>query len=124
MRAQFFIVLATLTAAGCGGSPEGDRMTLGEGGHPSTGLPAAVQMPIDSGNAAYRGGDYAAALAHYRTAAERAPDDPTPWIGVAMAAGALHDEPLRDSANARIRVLAPDLLAGADHGGAADSPHP
>jgi secreted trypsin-like serine protease len=125
MRAHRLIVLTTLASAACGG-PEraSDRVTLGEGAGPGT-LPAAVQAPIDSGNVAYRGGDYAAALRYYRTAAERAPDDVTPWIGVGMAAGALDDRPLLDSANARISQLAPDLAPGAHPApGSESAPHP
>jgi hypothetical protein len=125
MRAQSWFLLVTLAAAGCDGSgADADRVTLGDEGDRPGGLPAEVQVPIDSGNAAYRGGDYASALRYYRVAADRAPGEVTPWIGVSMAAGALQDVAVQDSANAMIQQLAPDLLAEGAHGPAQGGVHP
>lgn len=126
MRNRIFPLLAAaLLAAGCQsqGTPAA-RMTIGAAdAEPASGLPAELQAQIDSGNAAYRAKDYEAALRHYREAARRDPDEPTTWFGVAMAAGALGDEALADSARQRVQQLAPHL-SPASHTDATAAGHP
>jgi hypothetical protein len=102
-----FLVLA-LTVAACGGE-ETARTTIGQDAERSGGLRAELQAPIDSGNVAFRARDYDAALRHYREATVRAPEEPTGWFGVVMAADALGDSALADSARARIVQIAPEL---------------
>jgi hypothetical protein len=85
-----FLVLA-LTVAACGGE-ETARTTIGQDAERSGGLRAELQAPIDSGNVAFR-----------------AREEPTGWFGVVMAADALGDSALADSARARIAQIAPEL---------------
>lgn len=47
---------------------------------------AGVQAQLDSGNAAFRAGDLAAAQAHYRRATEIDPDAASAWFGLYMVA--------------------------------------
>jgi hypothetical protein len=104
---SYFIVLA-LTLSACGGE-EGIRTTIGGEEQVSGGLPAELQASIDEGNAAFRARDFDAALEHYRAATVRAPDEPTGWFGIVMAADALGNAVLADSARARIGQIAPEL---------------
>jgi hypothetical protein len=66
-------------------------------------LPAAARAALDAGNAAFRRQQFDAALAQYRLAAADAPAELAPYFGIYMAAQALHDTALADSAVARIR---------------------
>jgi tetratricopeptide (TPR) repeat protein len=127
------LVAAALFVGACDdGSKNAERMTIAEAGAGEDRLPAEVREPIDMGNAAYRAKDFETALAYYRQAADRAPDEPTTWFGVAMAAEALGNQPLADSARARIDLLAPDLnvaghteaTSGGHPGGVAPNGHP
>jgi tetratricopeptide (TPR) repeat protein len=70
-------------------------------------LPEAARAVLDSGNVAYRGASYEAALRHYARVTELAPDDPTGWFGVYMAHHALGNLDAADSALERSRRLAP-----------------
>lgn len=77
---------------------------------------------IDSGNAAYRRGEYEAAATSFRAATASAPDNPTGWFGVYMAEQALGDTAAADSALATARSLAPGASlirppSGGDGGG-------
>jgi Flp pilus assembly protein TadD len=127
------LIAVGLLAAGCNdGSQSEARMTIGDSDPGASRLAAEVREPIDNGNAAYRAKDYEAALAHYRLAAERAPEEPTTWFGVAMAAEALGEQAVADSARVRIEQLAPELnvvghteaTAGGHPGGAMPAGHP
>lgn len=62
-------------------------------------LPSAVAARLDSGNAAYRAGDYGRALELYRSAADREPEAAAPWFGVYMAYNAMGRD---DSARAAL----------------------
>jgi Flp pilus assembly protein TadD len=53
---------------------------------------------LDSGNVAYRAGDYDRALLHYTRVTEIAPDDATGWFGIYMAQEALGNQAAADSA--------------------------
>lgn len=120
------LLVLALLAAGCNNEgAEAARTTVGQdtAQQPVSSLAAEVQEPIDAGNQAYRDRDFAAALAHYQTATQRAPDEPTAWFGVAMAADAMGNRALADSARVRIETLAPELSTRG-HTEATDTGHP
>jgi tetratricopeptide (TPR) repeat protein len=126
MRTRFASALVlALSVAACGTqTDEANRTTLGgEPAQQGGGLPAEIQAPIDSGNVAYRARDYEAALRHYQVATSRSENEPTAWFGVAMAAEAMGNRALADSARSRINRLAPDLNVSG-HTDASDTGHP
>jgi tetratricopeptide (TPR) repeat protein len=114
-----------VTIAGCGEAEgKAERFTLGEmQGERVSMLAPDLQAEIDGGNTAYRRGDYEAALGFYREAARIAPEQAAGWFGMAMAAGALGNQALADSAQARVRDLSPELGA-APHAGPGAPGHP
>lgn len=63
-----------------------------------------ARAALDSGNARFREKKYDAALASYRKAADAAPTSPAPWYGVYMAAQALGDQKLADSAMKQVQT--------------------
>lgn len=67
-------------------------------------IPSAARAGLDSGNAAFRGGRYDAALAAYRAAAAADPDNAAPYFGIYMVAQKLGNKGLADSANEAIRT--------------------
>lgn len=67
-------------------------------------LAGPAREALDRGNAAYRARNYRDALDAYRTAAAAAPEDAAPYFGIYMAATALDDTVLADSAMALIRA--------------------
>ncbi len=124
------MLLFSLALAACGGgTPEEGRKPLNEvqqapmsagpgpvsdGGEARASLlPPEAQVHLDSGNAAYRAKDFRAALAHYREAARMEPDQPATWFGVGMAANALGDKAMADSATAQVERLSPAMQPGA-----------
>jgi tetratricopeptide (TPR) repeat protein len=124
MIARRLIVLAALAAvAGCqGAAQEAERVALGaDPAVTMSSLAPELQVHIDAGNAAYRTADYAEAMRHYREAAALAPDEPTAWFGVAMAAAALEDDESAEAAQQRVHELAPALGMGVGHGEGADA---
>ncbi|MFP4622703.1 MAG: hypothetical protein ACLFRX_00845 [Gemmatimonadota bacterium] len=70
-------------------------------------LEPAVVAALDSGNAAYREGDYDDALRYYREANE-AGDVAAAWFGIYMAQLALGNPAAADSAMDRAQALAPN----------------
>jgi Tfp pilus assembly protein PilF len=83
-------------------------------------LSAETVAQIDSGNAAYRRGDFEAAVTAFGTATASAPDDPTGWFGLYMAHQSLGNTAAADSAIATARSLAPGaslIRLPADSGG-------
>lgn len=70
-------------------------------------LPPELLAQIDSGNAAYRRGDFAAAVESFDAVTAAAPDDPTGWFGLYMAHQSLGNAAAADSAIAIARSLAP-----------------
>lgn len=68
-------------------------------------LPEAVASRLDSGNAAYRAGDYGEARRHFRAAADADSTAASAWFGVYMAERALGDEAAADSALRRAGSL-------------------
>lgn len=63
-----------------------------------------ARAALDSGNALFREKKFDAALASYRKAAEAAPTSPAPWYGVYMAAQALGNQKLADSAMKQVQT--------------------
>jgi len=78
----------------------GGELTAGSAGAMS----AEARVVLDSGNALYRAKKYADALAQYRIAAQRAPEDPAPYFGIYMVAGATGNKRLQDTAQAALRA--------------------
>lgn len=123
------VALLLLLAAGpaalaCGGddAPPPERRSLGSQQRPAerAGLSAEVAARLDSGNAAYRAGDYEVARRHFRAAAESQPDAEAVWFGVYMAERALGNE---DSARAALE-RAGDMGQMSDHPGGSFHPSP
>ena len=71
------------------------------------------QTAIDSGNVAYRRGDYKAANEFFRQAARAEPKNVAGWYGVYMAESKLGNKAAADSAHAIVANLAPEMPAGA-----------
>lgn len=120
MQIALVALSVALLAAGCGGEDQAGNsertgdMTRQRIGEAQSSLPAAVSAKLDSGNTAYRAGDYERALSHYRAAAELEEEAAAPWFGVYMAYSALERE---DSARAALeRAGNLSESAGAFHG--------
>jgi len=79
-------------------------------------MPPAAVAQLDSGTAAFRADDFEAALRHYTRVTEIAPEIGAGWFGVYMAAEALGDMELAESAMERARGAVPGatLLHGGD----------
>lgn len=123
------LFLLSLLVASCGGDGDGsgsaERFSLSErgldaaadsvrrarrsapGGMADSGrgtrssLPAGVPAALDSGNAAYRSGNYRAALEHFESIIEAHPDVQAGWFGIYMAQRALGNRAAADSAMRR-----------------------
>lgn len=111
------VAAAGLLLAACGGE-EAPRQEIGGAPSPEQGELAfapQAQLALDSGNAAYREGRYTDALARYREAAAAAPEHGAPLFGIYMAASALGDSALADSAQARLREMMPESEAESLH---------
>lgn len=118
-------------AAGCGGDQTGGEnertgdMTRQRIGQAQSDLSPAVAAKLDSGNTAYRSGDYERALEHYRAATDENPEAAAPWFGVYMSYNALGQD---DSARAALeRAGSLSESGGAFHGAgdsAGDMPNP
>jgi len=110
LRGSIAILLAAGLTAGCGGSGGGSAAGGGSGSA-STSMPARDSLPptvraqLDSGNAAYRAGDYREASRHYRATVQEIPDLASGWFGIYMAAEAMGDSATADSAKARMGGL-------------------
>lgn len=70
---------------------------------PRSSLPPAARAALDSGNAAFREKKYDAALAYYRAGVKAAPDNSAPYFGVYMAARAMGNLVLADSAMKQVQ---------------------
>src|SRR5204863_8977695 len=89
----------SLVLAACGGPrPESQAA-------PAESARLRAQALIDSGNSAYRGGDYAAAAKRYAAAAVVSPDDPAAFYGLGMALSKLGRDDEARVAYARSREL-------------------
>lgn len=95
-------VAALVAAQACSRTKSPDKQPLAQasGGETSArdALSPETRAALDSGNAAYRAGQYDKALASYREAAKTAPDNSAPYFGIYMAAGKLGNKALADSA--------------------------
>jgi len=80
------------------GLPMVDTSPAAIANNPHTVLPPAAKAALDSGNADYRAHRYDAALAAYRRASALAPAHGAPYYGIYMAASALGQKALADSA--------------------------
>lgn len=91
-------------------------------------LPAALQMRLDSGNAAYRRGDYLAARQQYRAAVAEDQEQAAPWFGLYMANRALGDSAAARQALETAQSLAPGATLihpdNAEPTSDMQSPHP
>jgi Flp pilus assembly protein TadD len=72
-----------------------------------TEMPAAAVAQLDSGNAAYRVGDYPRAIQHYQAATRIDSEQAAPWFGLYMAERALGNVAGADSALQRAQKVAP-----------------
>lgn len=112
--------------------PEGhpDIPGMGEGAPGGTverDLPPTVTVHLDSGNAAYRSGDYESARRHFRAAAREDSSAGAAWFGVYMAERALGNELAADSALQKAGDLGDASgMHGEPEGSDADTalPHP
>ena len=93
------VALAALAAPGCGDSRPATQAVSAD----SSKLRA--QALIDSGNAAFRSGEYAAAAKRYAAAAVVSPDDPAAFYGLGMALSKLGRDDEARVAYARSREL-------------------
>lgn len=84
-----------------------------------SGLPPEIQSALDSGNVAYRAGNYRAALEQFESLASEHPDVRAAWFGVFMANRALGNTAAADSAMRRAGMGSSD--AARLHESAADS---
>jgi Flp pilus assembly protein TadD len=92
------LVLGVVALAGCGGSgapapPAADASKL------------RAQALVDSGNSAFRGGDFTSAAKRYAAAAVVNPEDPAAFYGLGMALAKLGRDDEARVAYARSREL-------------------
>ena len=114
MRSKALLIAAAAAAAasgtlGCGYDQTADqteeRVPLRQ--DDTRGLLPEVAELLDAGNAHFRADEYQLALDSYRKAVELAPDEPSVWMGVRMAAIALGDSAAADSALQIVQELVP-----------------
>ena len=74
-----------------------------------TAITPVARALLERGNAAFRADKYAEALAYYRRAGAEVPGHAAPWFGTYMAARALNDSALADSALRMMRARAPGM---------------
>ncbi|HVX38217.1 MAG TPA: hypothetical protein VHB25_01495 [Gemmatimonadaceae bacterium] len=107
-RVLSLAIAALFAAQACSSSKPAEKQPLAaqSGGDTSarSSLPPETRAALDSGNSAYRAGQYEKALASYRSAAKSAPDNAAPYFGIYMAAGKLNNKALADSATAAINA--------------------
>ena len=70
-------------------------------------LPAGVAAALDSGNVAFRAGEFEAARAQYLRATELGPDVSAAWFGLSMSERRIGNAAAADAAMQRVRQLAP-----------------
>ena len=85
-------------------------------------LTPTAQALLDSGNASFRANRHPEALAFYRRAAAEVPGHAAPWFGAYMAARAMDDSALADSAMRMVRARAPGIEGHPSAGAAPKSP--
>lgn len=102
--------------------PSPGRPGGADDGRSRSDLPAGVPAALDSGNAAYRAGNYRAALEQFESITEEHPEVGAGWFGVYMTQRALGNEAAADSAMRRAGIRSPE--AARLHGATADSTAP
>lgn len=100
------LLLALVACDGQGERAESTSPPTAEQGRGE--LSPVVAARLDSGNAAYRQGDYERALDHYRRAAGYQEESPAPWFGIFMVHRARGDSAAADTALAQVRELSPE----------------
>jgi len=114
MRSKVLLIAAAAAvtasgALGCGSDQAADqpeeRVPLRQ--DDARGLLPEVAELLDAGNAHYRADEYQLAMDSYREAVELAPDEPSVWMGVRMAAIALGDSAAAESALKIVQELVP-----------------
>ena len=70
-------------------------------------MPPEAVVQLDSGSAAFRAGDYEAALDHYTRFTDMAPDFGAGWFGVYMAQKELGNEEAAEAALERAQSVVP-----------------
>lgn len=100
------LALAVSAAACDGTAGDAPRIPIGEPAE-RLGWPAGVAVQVDSGNAAFRAGEYARARRHYTAATRADPHVPAAWFGLYMAESALGNRAAAESALARAGDIAP-----------------
>lgn len=98
---KVILVGCGVVLAACSGEQESGKISL------------TAQTALDSGNVAYRRGDYKAANEFFRQAAQTDPNNVAGWYGVYMAESKLGNQKAADSAQAVVAKLAPELPTGA-----------
>ena len=108
MIARAVLILLALLVAACTPEDQETGSIRGEDVRQARqDLPPEVVAAIDSGNAAYRRGEYREALEAYRHAVAQEEDVAAGWFGVYMAELALGNTEAADSALERARTLQP-----------------
>lgn len=97
--------LSQLTGQSASGTTAAD--SPGVAGAPSTALSEASRSALTRGNEAMRAKKYDDALREYRAAAAASPHNAAPYFGIQMAARAMGNTALADSAARRIKALSP-----------------
>jgi len=114
MRIKCVVVLAFAGVAigGCKGE-QSTRTPLGaqiEGEQsPVSPIGGAAKVALDSGNLLFRAKAYEMALAQYRRAADLAPEEIAPLLGIMMVAEVTKDAKLAEATRPRIRRLNPGV---------------
>lgn len=107
IRRTGFVVIALLVACAPPEDQETGTISNQEVRQAREDLPPQVVAALDSGNAAYRRGDYEDALAFYQSVVDQDQDVAAGWFGIYMAELALGNPEAADSAMARAQNLAP-----------------
>ena len=112
-----------IVATACGKDDAAPRVPLGAAGATTAATAGPMHAALERGNAAFRARDYEGALRAYREAAAAAtPDNAAPYYGIQMAARAMGNTALADSAMTRIRAISGDSIGADPH--ALPSDHP
>lgn len=103
------VAIVMLLAACAGSKPDAQRVSF------------TFQAQLDSGNAAYRRGDYKTATEYYHQAAESEPENLSGWYGVYMAETKLGNKEEAAKAKAFVAERAPEMPL-TEHPTASDHP--
>lgn len=109
MMARTGLVALTIVLVACGPPDDQETGSIEDSDvrQAREDLAPELVAALDSGNAAYRRGDYQEALAFYQDAVELDEDVAAGWFGVYMAQLALGNPEAADSAMTRAQDLAP-----------------